>query len=125
MIGPCKIGGVGVATKCARPCQKVSRTRTTRSLTATRTTRDDGDREPCGTRLASADVEAEMLSNWYKVEVEKAISGYRAAIADLEGILQNTKRCDQVELWWKQTETRIEHLKQSIASLESTLGNLF
>jgi hypothetical protein len=69
-------------------------------------------------------LEAAVLSNWYRVELEKAISGYRIAIADLEEIKQNTKRCDKAELWWRQTETRIEHLKKSIASLETTLRDL-
>ncbi len=63
-----------------------------------------------------------MRSNWYNEELQKAISGYRQTIAELEDAKKNVQRWDRSELWWDQVDSQIQHLKQSIASLEGFLG---
>jgi prefoldin subunit 5 len=63
-----------------------------------------------------------MRSNWYNEELQKAISGYRETIATLENAKKDVQSWDRNELWWDQLERQIQHLKQSIASLEDFMG---
>jgi hypothetical protein len=63
-----------------------------------------------------------MRSNWYNEELQKAISGYRETIGSLENIKKDVQPWDRSELWWDQLERQIQHLKQSIASLEDYVG---
>lgn len=63
-----------------------------------------------------------MRSNWYMAELQKAILDYRETIAALEQIKRNARPGERSELWWEETEIRIQHLKQSITSLENSRG---
>lgn len=63
-----------------------------------------------------------MRSNWYNEELQRAILGYRETIAALESVKKDVQPWDRSELWWDQLEKQIQHLKQSIASLEDFLG---
>jgi prefoldin subunit 5 len=63
-----------------------------------------------------------VRSNWYNEELQKAILGYRDTIAALENMKKGVQPWDRSELWWDQLERQIQHLKQSIASLEDVLG---
>ena len=63
-----------------------------------------------------------MRSNWYNEELQKAILGYRETIAALENVKKDVQSWDRSELWWDQLERQIQHLKQSIVSLEDYVG---
>ncbi len=65
-----------------------------------------------------------MQSIWYKDELQKAILGYRETIAGLEAMKQSFRPCDRNDLWWEESDARILHLNQSIASLENFLRTL-
>ena len=64
-----------------------------------------------------------MRSNWCNEELQKAILGYRETIAELEGIKRDVQNWERSKLWWDQLERQIQHLKQSVASLENYLGS--
>ena len=63
-----------------------------------------------------------MRSNWYNEELQKAILGYREMIASLEDHKKDVQPWDRSALWWDQLERQIQHLRQSIVSLEDYLG---
>lgn len=63
-----------------------------------------------------------MRSNWYNEELQKAILGYHETIVALENAKKDVQPWDRSELWWDQLERQIQHLKQSIASLEDYVG---
>ena len=62
-----------------------------------------------------------MRSDWYIQELRKAILGYRETIASLEETKRNIRPCDKNGMWCKAAENRIQHLKESLASLERLL----